>query len=127
MSAPTASCDGVTYEDDRPRMHWLNPPMRRLQATLDRALPGKTNLILNRSRRRQPRADLVRRRPTIPGTYYVFDRAARAHGALLPPYDALVGQAFRAGPRRSAIRSRDGITIHGYLTLPPGRPSAACR
>jgi dipeptidyl aminopeptidase/acylaminoacyl peptidase len=37
------------------------------------------------------------------------------------PYNALVGHAF-APVRAVSYRDRAGLTIHAYLTLPPGRP-----
>jgi dipeptidyl aminopeptidase/acylaminoacyl peptidase len=55
-----------------------------------------------------------------PGTYYVFDRAARRMEAFASPLEELHGRAF-APVRPVRYTSRDGLTINGYLTLPPGR------
>ena len=110
----------VTYEDERPRTHWVQPELRAIQEAIDRALPGKTNIIINRSDG-SAKVLLWSGAADDPGSYYVFDRAARRIEAFAAPYDALLGRQF-AAVRPVSYRSRDGLTIPGYLTLPPGRP-----
>jgi dipeptidyl aminopeptidase/acylaminoacyl peptidase len=114
------SLDGVTYEDDRPRVHWLKPALIALQQSVDRALPGKTNVIVGRSRD----GNLVLIFSTAaddPGIYYVLHRATRRMDPFISPYARLEGRHF-APVRPVSYRSRDGLTIHAYLTLPSGRP-----
>jgi dipeptidyl aminopeptidase/acylaminoacyl peptidase len=118
--SPEGAVDGVAYEDDRPRVHWLNPAMAELQAMIDRAFPGKSNTIVNRSRD-GIRILIFSSAADDPGTYYVFDRAARRMELFASPYDGLIGHAF-APVRAVSYRDRAGVTIHAYLTLPPGRP-----
>ena len=38
-----ASIDAVDYEDDRRRVLWFDPELKKLQAQLYRALPGTVN------------------------------------------------------------------------------------
>lgn len=116
--SPEGAVDGVTFEDDRPRVHWLNPAMAQLQAMIDRTFAGKTNTIINRSRDGN-RVLIFSSAANDPGTYYVFDRAARRMEVFASPYDRLTGQDF-AAVRAVSYRNRAGITIHAYLTLPPG-------
>jgi len=110
--------DGVNYEDDRPRVHWINPEMRALQAQVDRAFPGRTNRILGSSRDRN-RVLIWSSAADDPGIYYVFDRQARRMERFAAPHDRLNGQRF-AAIRPVRYTSRDGLTINGYLALPPG-------
>lgn len=112
--------DGVAYEDDRPRVRWLNPEMERLQSRIDRTFTDHTNLILNRSRDGN-RVLIYSTAADDPGTYYVFDQAARRMEIFASPYETLVGRNF-APVRPVTYRSRDGLDIPAYLTLPPGRP-----
>jgi len=112
--------DGVAYEDDRLRFHWIDPELRRLQASLDRALPGKINVILGRTDE-GPRLLIWSGAADDPGTYYLFDRQARRLDPFATPHAQLAGHSF-ALVRPISFRSRDGIDIPGYLTLPPGRP-----
>jgi dipeptidyl aminopeptidase/acylaminoacyl peptidase len=117
------SVDGVFYEDDRPRVRWLNPTLERLQQRIDRTFPGKTNVIVNRSRDGN-RVLIFSSAPDDPGTYYVFDQAARRMEIFASPYDRLQGRSF-APVRPVSYPSRDGLAIHGYLTLPAGQGESA--
>lgn len=110
---------GIAYEDDRPRRHWIDPDYRRLQATLDRALPDKLNLVVDSTTDEQ-RLLVWSSAADDPGTYYVFDRAARRLEPFMSPYAGLVDRRF-AAVRPISFRGRDGVEIPGYLTLPPGR------
>ena len=112
--------DGVRYEDDRPRIHWIDPELQRIQAVIDRALPNKVNLMLNRSRNGN-RILIWSSAADDPGTYYVYDRTARRIEVFAAPHPQLQDRRF-AGVRPIRFRSRDGIEVPGYLTLPPGRP-----
>lgn len=112
--------DGVAFEDDRPRYHWIDSELQRLQATIDRALPDKLNAIISRTDD-GARALIWSSAADDPGTYYVFDSRARRLEPFADPYDRLSGLGF-APVRSVTYRSRDGTEIPGYLTLPPGRP-----
>jgi TonB family protein len=110
---------GVAYEDDRPRTKWLVPELEQLQAQIDRTLRGKDNRILNMSRD-QNVVLLWSGGADDPGTYYVFDRAARRMNIFASPYDRLDGARF--SPVKSVrYAARDGLSIPAYLTLPQGR------
>jgi dipeptidyl aminopeptidase/acylaminoacyl peptidase len=111
--------DGVAYEDDRRRIRWLNPDLQRVQANIDRALPGKDNLILNRSSDGN-RVLLFSSAADDPGTYYVYDRATRRIEGFAGPYDGLANRRF-AVVRPIRFHNRDGTELPGYLTLPPDR------
>ena len=117
--------DGVAYEDDRRRIRWLNPDLQRVQANIDRALPGKDNLILSRSSDGN-RVLIFSSAADDPGTYYVYDRATRRIEGFAGPYDGLANRRF-APVRPIRFHDRDGAEIPGYLTLPPAGASATCR
>ena len=119
LVADDGSVQGVSYEDERPRIHWVNPDYRRVQATLDRALPGKLNLVIDSSADEQ-RLLVWSSAADDPGPYYVFDRAARRLEPFMSPYGGLIDRSF-APVRPISFRGRDASEIHGYLTLPPGR------
>jgi dipeptidyl aminopeptidase/acylaminoacyl peptidase len=118
--ARDGSVDGVTYEDERPRVRWFNPELAALQRRIDDTFPGKTNTIVNRSRDGN-RVLVFSTAADDPGTYYVFDRAARRMETFASPYDGL--QRHRFAPVRAvSYVDRDGVRISAYLTMPPGRP-----
>jgi dipeptidyl aminopeptidase/acylaminoacyl peptidase len=112
--------DGVVYQDERPRVRWFDPDLARLQERLDRTFPGKTNTIVNRSRDGN-RALIFSDSADDPGTYYVFDQAARRMEIFASPYETLQELSF-APVRPVSYRSRDGLAIRAYLTLPRGGP-----
>jgi len=112
--------DGVRYEDDRRRVHWLDPTLQRVQASIDRSLPNKVNQMLSSSDDGN-RILIWSGAADDPGTYYVFDRAARRIEAFAAPYTGLIDYRF-APVRAISFAGRDGTEVPGYLTLPPGRP-----
>ncbi|HYE26704.1 MAG TPA: alpha/beta fold hydrolase [Allosphingosinicella sp.] len=111
--------EGVHYEDDLPRVAWLTPELKQLQAQIDRTFPGKVNRILNLSRDRAV-ALIWSGGADDPGSYYVFNRRTKRMEVFAAPYDALFGRRLApVEPVRYA--ARDGLGIRAYLTLPPGR------
>lgn len=54
-----------------------------------------------------------------PVSYYAFDRRTRTGTFLLHTRPEL-SEYTLAGMEPIAVTARDGLTIHGYLTLPPG-------
>jgi dipeptidyl aminopeptidase/acylaminoacyl peptidase len=112
--------DGVAYEDDRRRFYWINPELQRLQAAIDRALPGKINWVLGRSDDGM-RVLIWSAAADDSGTYYLFDRRTRRIDPFANPHNLVIDHRL-ASVRPVTYKSRDGTDIPGYLTLPPGRP-----
>jgi dipeptidyl aminopeptidase/acylaminoacyl peptidase len=105
---------GVNYQADKPKVVWFDEAAAKAQATVDAALPGRSNVFdVNK------RTTLVlSRSDTHPGSYYIFDQDKRTLEDT--------GIDLRPGidPRRMAAMqpvswtARDGVRIDGYLTLP---------
>ena len=57
---------------------------------------------------------------TDPGSYYVYDRRSKKGSFLFSQQPAL-GNYTLANMEPVSFTSRDGLTIHGYLTCPPGK------
>ena len=117
---PDGQALGVTYEDERRRVHWIDPDLQRLQATIDRALAGKINIIRDRSSDGN-KVLIWSSAADDPGTYYLYDRTTRQLHGFADPYGSLTRYSF-APVQAVTYRSRDGLTIPVYLTLPAGRP-----
>ena len=102
------------YDADRPGIAWFDEDWARIAASLDRALPGRFNVL---SRSDGPNVLVFSYSDTDPGAYYLFDGERRQLARL-------VGRQARhqAGqmPTRKLVRyaARDGLEIPAWLTLP---------
>lgn len=110
---------GVTIQREKPVIEWLDEQDRRLAANIDEALPGTHNSIVSRT------ADeslvLVHAwSDREPGTYYMLD-AAKLELTRLARISNLIEPAQMAEMSPVEFRARDGMLLHGYLTLPVGR------
>jgi dipeptidyl aminopeptidase/acylaminoacyl peptidase len=118
-SSRTGELATISYVDDRDRIVWLEPDMKKVQARIDRAFPGSVNRVVSRDADGRTMIVWVGG-ASDPGTYYVFDRGKGEMRLLAKPYTALEGKRLSTvEPVRYA--ARDGLTIPAYLTLPAGR------
>jgi hypothetical protein len=72
---------GIQYLTDRTHFHWFDAERAALQAAIDRALPGTTNVVTSSSddsRRHIIRASADR----VPGTYYFLDHPKLVAGSF---------------------------------------------
>lgn len=110
---------GVFYEADRRRYHWLDPEMQAIHERMERALPGTvhhpvqfaangSNIIFFSYSDRDP------------GVYYLYDRA-RQRVDELAVVQPDIDPDQMASMRPISYFARDGLPLHGYLTLPRGR------
>ncbi len=116
----TSPIDGrllaIGYVTDRPHLHFLDDETRRDQAWIDRALPRTINRIVSTDR--AERLVIVHASSdTVPPKYYLYDRASGDIGLLVEAYPELRPEQL-APMRYVSFRARDGLEIHGYLTLP---------
>ncbi len=107
------------YSDDRPRIHYLDREFAGLQAAIDRVLPETLNRVVNMSDDEQ-RLVVLATSDRHRGTYYLLDRKAAKLRKLVDVAD-WIRPADMVEVRPIRYRSRDGLTIHGYLTLPKDR------
>jgi dipeptidyl aminopeptidase/acylaminoacyl peptidase len=120
----TTSDDGkavasVEYADDRDRIMWFDERMKRLQAQIDHALPGKDNRIV--SMNSDNTSILIwSGASNDPGAYYDFVPAAHRM-FLLARNNERLQPAELSETRYVSYKARDGLEIHAYLTLPTGR------
>ncbi len=110
----------IEYVDDRPRIHWLDPEMRRIQAGLDKAVPNATNRVISRSVDGAQML-IVSSSADRPPEYLLYDRPNRALDIAAAPYGKMGGKLL-APMRAVSYRARDGMEVPAYLTLPVGKP-----
>ncbi len=108
----------VRYTTDKTRRHFFDDKARGLYAALEKQLPGYEVSVVSSNRAEdlyvvRTFSDKTR------GAYYIYDWKT---GKLekwreLSPW---LNEADMAEMRPVSYTSRDGMTIHGYLTLPKG-------
>lgn len=115
--APGGQLVGIDYEAEKPSHHWTEGSFARVHASLSKTFPGSDVVLVHASSDLKVHVILVRS-DRDPGTYYVFDAAKPQLiklGRVLPDIDP----ARMADRQPISYAARDGLVIHGYLTLPP--------
>lgn len=116
--AVTGEISAIFYHDERPRIEWLDPEMKTLQARLDRALPGTVNITTSWSSD-DKRVLVWSGGASDPGRYFLLDRKEARMHPVIEPYPS-VDPAQLAEVRPVTYQARDGLSLPAYLTLPRG-------
>lgn len=117
--ADDGSLSAVYYADERPRVHWFDPVQQQVQEAIDKALGSKHGSLVSRSRDGKVKIIHVGG-SNDPGNYYVFSEAVGTMFLVARSNEAL--QPARLSPGKYvSYKARDGLTIHGNLTLPKGK------
>ncbi len=104
---------------ERDRLTWkvLDPAIKEDFATLAKLHDGDMRVV---SRDLADKTWLVAYSPDNgPTAYYTYDRGSKAAKFMFTNQPKLEGLAL-ASMKPISLTSRDGLTIHGYLTVPPG-------
>jgi dipeptidyl aminopeptidase/acylaminoacyl peptidase len=110
---------GVAYEAEKWEVAWTDPVMRDLQQQIDLELPDTRNLFYSRSDDERWYVVLAYS-DRHPGTFYLLDTLEMTMQTLVSRADWLRPEQL-AEMRPISYQARDGLTIHGYLVVPPGR------
>jgi dipeptidyl aminopeptidase/acylaminoacyl peptidase len=112
---------GVAFEVDRLDYHFFDTKRAELQAFVDGQLSGRENTVVSHSRDETLYVVCSANDRTL-GAYYLLDAQARTltHLFEISPW---LDEQNMAEMRPIRFSARDGLTIHGYLTLPPGSAS----
>ena len=110
---------GLSYSADRTRYHWIDDEMKAIHAKLEASLPDTVH------RPRQFAADgskiiFLSSSDRDPGVYYLYHRATQKLSELAVIKPAIDVEKT-AATKPVQFSARDGLLIHGYLTLPKGR------
>ena len=111
----------MRYSDARAEALWFDAERASEQKAIDAALPGRVNRVVSASAGKK-RLLVLSASASDRGVYYIYaDGRATLFGAVNP---ALTGTPA-AEMRAISYRARDGLALHGFLTLPAGRDGAA--
>lgn len=109
---------GVAYLSDRIHYHWFDAGRQALQNRLEKTFVGKACHIVSSSA--DDLVHLVRvASDRDPGAYYVLDLkqpALAQFKRIRPDIDPAQMQPMSV----ITLKARDGIELHGYVTLPAG-------
>jgi dipeptidyl aminopeptidase/acylaminoacyl peptidase len=107
---------GVTFEVDRLGYHFFDDLRGGLQQLVDERLPGYQNQLISHDREEQ-RFVVYSGSDRSMGSYHLLDSESGELKKLfeISPW---LDERQMASMRPVRYSSRDGLTIHGYLTLP---------
>ncbi len=109
---------GVTYTIDKRHYHFFDDERKTLQEGLEGRLPGYEVVIVSRSK--DERKVLVRTYSDRSlGSYYYFNRDTNDFKKLVD-ISPWLNEDELSEMKPITYKSRDGLTIHGYLTVPKG-------
>ncbi|NQT79488.1 MAG: S9 family peptidase [Candidatus Aminicenantes bacterium] len=109
---------GVYYYTDRGHYFFFDEARKQLQESLEKRLPGYEVSVTSASK--DETKVLVRTYSDRSlGAYYYFDRDTEDFKKLVDVSPWLIEDEL-AEMKPISYKSRDGLTIHGYLTLPKG-------
>jgi dipeptidyl aminopeptidase/acylaminoacyl peptidase len=97
-------------------------PEAKLLVSLMRQFPGEDVKITSHTRDGKKVVVLIES-DTDPGQFYLFDEATRKMTFLLARRPWIKPDEM-APMEPIALKARDGVPLHGYLTRPPGRSDA---
>lgn len=111
---------GFAFEAERPVFHWLDADMAKVHARLNTALPDTVHVPVQFAEDGS-RIIIYSYSDRDPGVYYLYDRRRQRveELAIVKPD---IDPARMAAMQPIRFAARDGLPLHGYLTLPPGQP-----
>jgi len=113
---------GVAFQVDKLGYHFFDETREALQVLVDERLPGRENSIVSHSRD-ETRYIVHSGSDRTLGEYHLLD-ASTSELTQLFELSPWLDEARMAETRPIRYTARDGLSIRGYLTLPPGVPHA---
>jgi len=112
---------GVVYFTDKRHYHFFDEERMILQQDLEERLPGYEVVVADRSKD-ETKLVIVTYSDKILGAYYYYDLNTGEFRKLVD-ISPWLDESIMADMKPIKYTSRDGLTIHGYLTLPKGVPA----
>lgn len=106
----------VVYETWKKEKHFLDDSVKQIYANLDKLLPKTETRIFDKDKAEN--VFIVRTfTDRNPGSYYLYT-ASTGKLKKLSDFNASIQEKEMCEMKPVSYQSRDGLTIHGYLTLP---------
>ncbi len=110
---------GAVYIDDTRRVKYFDPEMQRMQELFEKAYPGQTVSILSKDDAGSTYV-IKTEGPKNPPVLSLYTTANHQANVIDQTYDSLKPSDL-GDVKPYPYKARDGMDIHAYLTLPPGR------
>ena len=110
---------GMVFETARMGYRFFDETRQRIQDLLDAELPGKENRLISHSRD-ESRFVVYSGNDLSRGSYWLLD-AGKSKLSKLFELSPWLREEDMSAMEPISYRTADGLTIHGYLTLPAGR------
>lgn len=114
----TRKLKAVYWDDDKPGYHFFDPYWGNIQKTIDEKFPGYRASVTSYSDDRK-KAIVNVYSTRLESKYYSYDIANGQFAEVSNPYPWL-DENNMAETRPISYKTRDGLTVHGYLTIPKG-------
>lgn len=110
---------GASYATEKRLVEYFDPELKLLAAGLSQALGAGKQVSIIDATADESKLLVFAGSDTDPGKFYVYDKATRGLGELLPIRPELA--KLKMGAMKPVqFPAPDGTLIPGYLTLPPG-------
>lgn len=108
----------VSWEGEKEERHFFDPEWKEIYEGLENKFKGYEVYITAYDDART-KAIVWTGNDRLPGKYYLYDFASKETREVANPFPWLEEENM-AYSKPITYQSRDGLTIHGYLTLPKG-------
>lgn len=110
---------GASYATERRETEYFDPEIKRLAASLGRALGGGRTVDIVDSSADESKLLIYAGSDTDPGKYYLFDKGTKQLAEITPVRPELAGVPLGT-MTPVQYPAADGTMVPAYLTLPPG-------
>ncbi|WP_456378135.1 S9 family peptidase [Thiolapillus sp.] len=109
----------INYITEKPQIHYLDKKFGNIQKALDKALPDTLNRITSITDDEKT-AVIIATSDKTPGTYYLLETEPKLKLTYLAQIAERIKPQDMVDMKPISYKARDGLLIHGYLTLPKG-------
>ena len=111
---------GVTFAEDKRKVIYFDEEYRKLAEALSKAIPNLPLIQFAGASADASKLLIFAGSDSDPGRYYYYDKADRELAEIMLVRPQLEGVKL-ASVRPVSYPAPDGVSVPGYLTLPPGR------
>lgn len=116
----TGRVEGVVFTDDFTRIQYMDADLRKIQRSLEAAIPNSVITILNHVESKDWYLIMVETSQNA-GDYYIYDRP-NGKLSFVSRTRPQIDPDLMASAEPVSIPVRDGSSIPGYLIAPKGKP-----